>query len=71
MTFEFKASVSQNGHIGIPSEIAGQIPTGVELRVVLMWETTVESDAIRLGNKLREKSYVASATEETVYDSLA
>ena len=70
MTFEFKAVVARNGQLNVPSDIAGQIPAGKELHVVLTWEAAVESDAIRLANKLRENSYAASVGE-TVYDSLA
>jgi hypothetical protein len=72
MTFEFKAAVSQNRQIIVPADVAGQIPPGKELHVVLTWEAPVESDAMRLAKTLHEKSYAAAASaEETVYDSLA
>ena len=69
MTFEFKAPVLPNGQIAVPSDIAGRIPAGKELKIVLTWETPVDSDALRLARKLREGSYVSA--EDSVYDSLA
>ena len=75
MTFEFKAAVSPNGQITLPADIAGQIPSGKELHIVLTWEAPTDNTSYRaLGAKLHEaSSYAASAggAEETVYDSLA
>jgi hypothetical protein len=72
MTFEFKAAVSQNGQITVPSDVAGQVPAGAELHVVLTWDASVESSSYRaLGRKLQEASSYAVSAEETVYDSLA
>ncbi len=72
MTFEFKAALSHNGQITVPADVAGQIPPGKELNIVLTCEAPVESDAFRLARTLREKSYAAAVSaEETVYDSLA
>jgi hypothetical protein len=68
MTFEFKAAVLPNGQIALPTEIAGQIPAGKELQVVLAWETPVDADFQALGKKLHEAAY---ASEDSVYDSLA
>ena len=71
MTFEFKAAVLSNGQIAVPSDIAGQIPAGKELHVVLTWEAPAETSSYQaLGSKLREATSYASV-EETVYDSLA
>jgi hypothetical protein len=70
MTFEFKAAVLPNGQIALPSEIAGQIPAGKELHVVLTWEAPLDNSSYHaLGSKLREESYANA--EETVYDSRA
>lgn len=70
MTFEFRASVSPNGQIAVPFDVAGQIPAGEELHVVLTWEAPVDIDEPSLGRKLR--AAVAHATgEDSVYDSLA
>jgi hypothetical protein len=70
MTFEFKAAVSPTGQIALPSDVAGQIPAGKELHVVLTWESPVGTSSYSaLGKKLSESSYVSA--EETVYDSLA
>jgi hypothetical protein len=79
MTFEFKAAVSYNGQIVVPSDVAGQIPPGKELHVVLTFEATADNSSYRaLGKKLHEASSYASVgagagagAEETVYDSLA
>ena len=74
MTFEFKAAVSQNGQITLPADVAGQIPSGKELHVVLTWEAPTDNTSYRaLGTKLHEASSYAAAAgaEETVYDSLA
>jgi hypothetical protein len=71
MTFEFKAAVSPDGQICIPSDVAGQIPAGKELQIVLSWEAGVDGSSYRaLGQKLHEASAYASS-EETVYDSFA
>jgi hypothetical protein len=70
MTFEFKSAVGADGQLVVPADIAGQIPLGQQLHVVLTWETPVEGDAQRLGETLREKSFSA-AVGETAYDSLA
>jgi hypothetical protein len=71
MTFEFKTSVLPNGQLIVPSDIAGQIPAGKELHIVLTWEAPVDSSRSyhALGQKLNEASYASA--EETVYDSLA
>jgi hypothetical protein len=75
MTFEFKAAVSHNGQIVVPTHVAGQIPPGRELHVVLTYEAPVDNSSYRaLGKKLHEASSyaaVGAGTEETVYDSLA
>jgi hypothetical protein len=73
MTFEFKAAVSQNGQITIPSDVAGQIPPGAELHILLTWAATpVEHNSYHaLGKRLQEASSYAAHAEETVYDSLA
>jgi hypothetical protein len=68
MTFEFKTAVLPSGQIALPSEIAGQIPAGKELHVVLMLESSADKDFHVLGKKLQESSY---ALEDSVYDSLA
>jgi hypothetical protein len=71
MTFEFKAVVSPSGQITLPTNVAGQIPAGKELHIVLTWEAPVDNRSYRaLGQKLNEASSYASV-EETVYDSLA
>lgn len=75
MTFEFKAAVSHNGQIVVPADVAGQIPPGKELHVVLTWEAVADNHSYRaLGKKLQEASQYAPVSvgaEETVYDSLA
>jgi hypothetical protein len=70
MTFEFRTTVLPNGQIAVPSEIAGQIPAGTQLHVVLECEAAAAaaSSYHALGAKLRETAY---APEETAYDSLA
>ncbi len=74
MTFEFKTVVSPTGQITVPSDIAGQIPPGKELRVVLTSETPAESaSSYRALSQAVGGSSSKSVTpaEETVYDSLA
>ena len=72
MTFEFKAAISQNGQITVPSDVAGQIPPGRELHVVLTCQALMENSSYQaLGRKLHEASSYAVSEEETVYDSLA
>lgn len=72
MTFEFQAVVSQNGQLTLPADIAGQIPAGKELHVLITWESPMdpESSYRALGRKLQEAPSYAT-TDETVYDSLA
>ena len=70
MTFEFKAAVSPNGQIAVPSDIAGQIPAGTQLHVVLTWEAPADSDELGVGRKMRVSAAHAGA-EDSVYDSLA
>jgi hypothetical protein len=71
MTFEFKAAVSANGQLTVPADVAGQIPAGKELHVLLTWEMPADNSSYSaLGRQLHEASSYASS-EETVYDSLA
>jgi len=66
---EFKASVSSDGQIAVPFEIAARIPAGEEIRVVVAWEAPVDRDSLHaLGQKIMAES---SASENSVYDSLA
>ncbi len=71
MTFEFTAALSPNGQIAVPSDVAGQIPAGKELHVLLTWEALADTSSSyrALGRKLEEANYASS--EDSVYDSLA
>lgn len=70
MTFEFKAVVSANGQIAVPSDVAGQIPAGKQLHVVLTWEAPADSDELSVGRRMRAVAAQVGG-EGSVYDSLA
>ena len=66
---EFKTTVAANGQITVPPEVAGKIPSGRQLHVVVVWETPeTEQDAWNaLGRQRFETAY---APEDSVYEQL-
>jgi hypothetical protein len=66
---EFEARVTPNGEIAVPAEIAGQLPIGESLHVVLHWGAADDEDAAwrALGRQRFEAAYVP---EDDIYDQL-
>ena len=68
-TVEFQGTVSSNGQIAIPTEIAVQVPAGQSLHTVLHWDVTGDEDASwRVqGRRQFEAAYAA---EDSIYERL-
>lgn len=65
---EFEATMSQRGEIALPVELLGEIPTGQQLKVVVMWEAGSVDTAWRAAGRLRfEEAYGAG---DDVYEQL-
>jgi len=65
---EFEATLTNDGKIALPAEIAGDVPAGQELRIVVMWEgTSTDSAWTEAGRRRFEESYCA---EDAVYEQL-
>lgn len=65
---EFDGTVTASGQIVVPAEIAGQLPSGESLHVVLQWETADEDAAWRAQG--RERFEAAYAPEDSIYEQL-
>jgi hypothetical protein len=65
---EFEATVNRNGEIVLPSEVAGDIPAGEPVRVVLMWDASPTDSAWREAG--RRKFEAAYCAEDAVYEQL-
>jgi hypothetical protein len=66
---EFEGTVTANGQIAIPAEIAGQLPLGERVRIVAQWDGADDEDGAwrALGRQRFEAAY---APEDSVYDQL-
>jgi hypothetical protein len=65
---EFESTFAPGGQIALPSEIAGEISPGQQLRVVVMWEPSGLDSAWRsMGRQRFEAAYSA---EDAVYEQL-
>lgn len=65
---EFDTTLTKDGKILLPAEIAGDIPAGQELRIVVMWESASTDPAwTEAGRRRFEESYCA---EDAVYEQL-
>jgi hypothetical protein len=67
---EFEGTVTPNGQITIPAEIAGQLPPGESLHVVLQWDAAADEDDVWRARG-RQRFEAAYAPEDAVYDHLA
>ena len=66
---EFDSTVNHNGEIVLPPELAGDVPSGKPIHVVLMWEAPSMDSAWRdAGRRHFEQAYCAA---DAVYDQLA
>ena len=70
---DFKGTLSVNGQIDVPPEIASQVPKGEEVRVMLLWgptpgcETGDENEWRNAGRARFESAY---SPEDSVYEQL-
>jgi hypothetical protein len=66
---EFEGTVTPNGQIVVPAEIAQQLPPGESLHVVLQWDRAPDEDGVwrAQGRRQFEAAY---APEDAVYDQL-
>jgi len=62
---EFESRVTSGDSIQIPPEIAGELPEGSQVRVILLWVGSEEEDWHRLS---REHFASAYAPEDSVYE---
>lgn len=65
---EFDSRITPRGEIEIPSELAGEIPAGERLRVVVMWQPSGADSAWRAAGRERFES--AYCPEDAVYEHL-
>ena len=66
---EFETTLNNNGQILLPADLAGSIPQGEPVRVVVMWEATSADAAWReAGRRKFEEAYCAA---DAVYEQLA
>ncbi|MFN0168099.1 MAG: hypothetical protein ACKV22_16870 [Bryobacteraceae bacterium] len=68
-TIEFEAVVAHNGQILIPVDVAGEVPTGEPLHVVLQWDAADDERRAwqAAGIRCFEAAYAA---EDAVYEQL-
>lgn len=65
---EFESSITAEGQIALPADVARQIPAGEQIRVVVIWESTDSDSAWRAAGRQRfEASY---CPEDEVYEQL-
>jgi hypothetical protein len=66
---EFETTVNRNGVIMLPPEVAGDVPSGETVRVVLIWDASSTASAWRdAGRRQFEQAY---CTADAVYEQLA
>ena len=66
---EFETTMNNNGQILLPADLAGNIPSGEPVRVVVMWEATSADAAWReAGRRKFEEAYCSA---DAVYEQLA
>jgi hypothetical protein len=65
---EFEGTLGQGGQIALPPDIAGEIPAGKHVRIVVMWEASDLDPAWRAAGA---KQFAASyAPEDAIYEQL-
>jgi hypothetical protein len=64
---EFDSTISESGDIALPPEVASEIPAGHPLRVVVMWDSGVDTAWRASGRRAFE---VAFAPEDEIYEQL-
>ena len=65
---EFETTINSDGQILLPPNLAGDIPSGEPVRVVVMWDTSSTDPAWReAGRRKFEEAYCAA---DAVYEQL-
>ena len=65
---EFETTMKSNGQILLPADLAGNIPSGELVRVVVMWDTSSTDAAWRdAGRRKFEEAYCAA---DALYEQL-
>ena len=65
---EFESTVTREGQIALPPEVASEIPAGEQLRVVVLWDPASPDSAWRsAGRRSFESAY---CPEDAVYEQL-
>ncbi len=65
---EFESAITQEGQIALPPEVAGEIPVGAQLRVVVMWEPSNHDSEWRTVGRRRFEA--AFCPEDAIYEKL-
>lgn len=66
---EFETTVNNNGQFSLPADLAGKVPSGEPVRVVVMWDPSSADEAWREAGRRRfEEAYCAG---DAVYEQLA
>ena len=65
---EFDGSVDESGRIALPSQVLAEVPSGEQLRVVVMWEPSSEDEEWIAGSgRAFERAY---SDDDSVYEQL-
>jgi hypothetical protein len=65
---EFESTVAPGGALILPPEVASQIPSGEQIRVVVMWEPSNADLAWRIAG--RQRFEAAYSPDDAVYERL-
>jgi len=65
---EFESTKTEAGQIALPPEVAGEIPAGEQLRVVVMWEPSSADLVWRSAGRRRFEA--AYCPEDAIYEQL-
>jgi hypothetical protein len=69
-TIEFDTKLTTSDQIPVPADVAGQLPAGSNVRVILLWKTDEDEDDDWRRQSL-ERFAAAYAAEDSVYEQLA
>jgi len=67
-TADFRGSLTPNGQIAVPPEIASQVPPGEQVQVVLHWGVSEDDAAWRAAG--RRQFETAYAADDSIYELL-
>ena len=69
-TIEFDTQLTTSDQIPVPADVAGQLPAGSNVRVILLWDADKDEDDDWRRLSL-ERFAGAYAAEDSVYEQLA